>query len=155
MNKSAFTELTALQAFKDWAADEQLAVIALHTTDLKGEAIECAIVGGDGATLYDGRFRTARPIHPAAWRVHGISESDVSAAPVFADEWPRIRDILAERHVIAWAPAFLADSMLRSLGAEVPPQSPEFWALSHSSRSVIDASPTSPASLGGAGASLS
>jgi DNA polymerase-3 subunit epsilon len=53
------------------------------------------------ATFFSSYLRTERPITWAAQRVHGITPADLRGAPALTELWPRLRDALHGRVVVA------------------------------------------------------
>ncbi|MGH7700012.1 MAG: UvrD-helicase domain-containing protein [Gemmatimonadales bacterium] len=95
----------------------------LETTD--NDAATCEIVEIGAASVEDGdivdRFqrlvRPARPIVPAATRVHGYSDGDVRDAPTFAEVWPDFRAFVGKDVLIAHNGQHFDIPVLRRLAA--------------------------------------
>ena len=71
----------------------------LGTTD---EIVEIAVLDSDGTPLLDTLINPTVCIPIAATTIHGISESDLSDAPSFADILPRLLDITHNRIIVTY-----------------------------------------------------
>lgn len=96
------------QRAADWArtvtADEQVVFLDTETTGLNDtdQIIDLAIVDHSGVVLIDTLVNPGRGIPADASAVHGIFESDVVAAPTWAELFPAIHDVLHHRRVIVY-----------------------------------------------------
>ncbi|GGR31281.1 3'-5' exonuclease [Deinococcus ruber] len=117
--------MSVMDPFRRWAALPNLAVLDTETTGLHGEVIELAIVDGSGAVLFDERIRPTCPIEPGAQAIHGITDADLADLPGIAHHWPRLRSILAERHVLIYNRDFDVYRLLHSLHMGVPHWDPQ------------------------------
>lgn len=70
------------------------------------QIVELSIVHESGFIAFDSLINPSRPIPSNASRVHGITDEMVSAAPVFSDVWPSIRDILCDNQVVIYNASF-------------------------------------------------
>ena len=77
-------------------------VVDTETTDLNGVVIELAIINLYGEVLYKSLFKPLEPISPKARAVHGISDDMLTDAPAFADEMPRIYEVLSVAPIICF-----------------------------------------------------
>ncbi len=71
----------------------------LGSTD---EIVEIAVLDSDGTPLLDTLIKPTVSISIAASTIHGISESDLSNAPSFADMLPRLLDITHNRIIVTY-----------------------------------------------------
>ncbi len=99
----------ATQRAQQALANPQTVILDTETTDLDGYSVQIAIIGVDGATLFDSLVNPLAPIAPEAVDIHGLTAELLTAAPVFADIEPQLRDILTGRPVWAYNADFDAD----------------------------------------------
>ena len=107
---------------EEWArevlADPRTAVLDTETTGLHGYMCEVAVWAKDGP-LFDSLVNPLAPVEAGARRVHSITDEELAGAPVFADVWPDLEALLAERRVIIWNAEFdigVINRELRRLG---------------------------------------
>jgi DNA polymerase III subunit epsilon len=84
--------------------DPHVVFLDTETTGLDGESevIEIAIVDRSGTVLVDSLVRPSGPIPEAATLIHGISDSDVAAAPTWLDMVPRVANVCDGRTVVVY-----------------------------------------------------
>jgi len=72
-----------------------------ETTGLKdsAEIVEISIIDYDGAVLLDTLVKPNRSIPSDVIRVHGITDEMVAGAPNWMLVWPKVEEILRDRHV--------------------------------------------------------
>lgn len=93
-------------------------------TGATAEAIEVAVVAGDGDLVFATLLKPRHPIPPATIAVHGITDADVAAAPTLPEVYPALRDAIAGRVVVVYNAPFdrrLIEQTCRFHGAEPPP----------------------------------
>ncbi len=73
-----------------------------ETNGLHDPIIEICVLDHDGVILFETLVNPGEPIEPEATAVHGITDATVKDAPAFADIWPRLRAVLANRHVVIY-----------------------------------------------------
>ncbi|MBR2885011.1 MAG: helix-turn-helix domain-containing protein [Clostridia bacterium] len=85
-----------------------IVVLDTETTGLEDddEVIELGIVDKKGRVLYNSRFKNQKAIHWAAAKANKIKKSDLENAPLFKDEWPKIKSILAGKRIMAFNTEF-------------------------------------------------
>lgn len=88
-----------------WLAENPV-FVDVETTGLDGEVIEIGIVDNLGEILLNQRVRPMETIHPAAQAVHGITERDLVAEPMWPDIVGQVRSLLIDRPVIAYNAPF-------------------------------------------------
>ncbi len=107
--------------FPQWCASFQLTndwvVLDTETTGLFGEVLELAIIDHKGQTLYNGLIKPTCAIEEGASAVHGLTMEKLAFAPSWAQEWPRIRDILAGHEIVTYNARFDMDRILDSCKA--------------------------------------
>jgi DNA polymerase-3 subunit epsilon len=91
----------AIYTARQWVS-QPIVYLDTETTGLdeRSEVIEIAILGNDGALLYESFVCPRGRISPAANNVHGISLAQVIDAPAWLDVWAQIQPIL-ETHLVA------------------------------------------------------
>jgi len=96
-------KLRAIKTAQQWLSQEPL-YLDTETTGLddRAEICDIAVVDHTGNVLLDTLVRPKRPIPAAATTVHGISNSDVAAAPTFADILPKLHRLVDGRLVIIY-----------------------------------------------------
>ncbi len=79
-------------------------VLDTETTGLGAadQIVEIAIVDQTGAARMHQRIKPSIPIPPAAYRIHGISDLDVAAAPTFRQIYIKLSVLLAGQIVVAY-----------------------------------------------------
>lgn len=79
-----------------------------ETTGLGNEAeiIDLAVVDSSGAVLIDTLIAPVRPIPAETTRVHGIVDNDVRNAPVWAEVYPLVAELLRGRPIVVYNAAF-------------------------------------------------
>ncbi len=82
--------------------DQAAIILDTETTGFGGVAIEIAIINMAGEVLLNTLIKNLEPIELGAQEVHGLSETDLTTAPTWAETWPRIEEIFnqAKRLVI-------------------------------------------------------
>lgn len=106
-DKETAARLREVEEVTSWArkvlADPATVVLDTETTGL-GSAfmVEVAVLAVDGAVMLDTRVNPGVPIPDEAIEIHGISDADVRDCPTFADLWPRLRDLLADRRIVIY-----------------------------------------------------
>lgn len=95
-----------------WAAgclaDERTVYLDTETTGLYEGSwiVEIAILDYQGRELVNTLVNPQDEIPDAAARIHGITDADVSDAPVFADIWPDIEKAVEGKRVVIYNAAF-------------------------------------------------
>lgn len=92
---------------QSWArevlADPLTVVFDTETTRLYGAIVEASVVDRDRRVMFSSRVDPREPIWPQATAVHGIRDQDVAGvADPFAAVWPRLREALEGRRIIAY-----------------------------------------------------
>jgi DNA polymerase-3 subunit epsilon len=91
----------------DWARrmlQSDALILDTETTGLGSDAeiVQIAIIDMAGRTILDCLVQPIGAIPLAASNIHGITADRVQVAPLWADLWPAIRSILAERTVVIY-----------------------------------------------------
>lgn len=88
--------------------NRNIVVLDTETTGLEDddEVIELGIIDKKGQVLYNSRFKNQKAIHWAAAKVNKIKKSDLENAPLFKDEWAKIKSILAGKRILAFNTEF-------------------------------------------------
>jgi DNA polymerase III epsilon subunit-like protein len=101
-----------------WAAevlaDPKTVVLDTETTGLYGYACEVSVFDGD-KFLLDTLVNPQAHVEDGARKVHGITDEELSSAPVFGDVWPDLVDILTTRRVIVYNAKFDSGVIRREL----------------------------------------
>lgn len=75
--------------------------------DTYDEVLQIGLVNGNGTVLIDNQLiKPTCRINPQAESVHRISQAQVDSAPSFADFFPKLQTIIAERKVIIYNASF-------------------------------------------------
>jgi DNA polymerase-3 subunit epsilon len=74
--------------------------------DASAEIIEVSLIDFDGRPLFESLVRPARPIPPDATRIHGLSDSDVLAAPAWPQVWAGLAPLVHGQTVATYNAAF-------------------------------------------------
>lgn len=85
---------------------DRYVIIDSETTGFHGECVDIAIVGIDGTVFFNKLLRPKCPIEEGAMAIHGITESMVSRARTFREEWPAIERAIKGRTIIAYNAQF-------------------------------------------------
>jgi DNA polymerase III epsilon subunit-like protein len=95
-------------------------ILDTETTGLGegAEIVEIAIVDAADTFQYSALLKPSSPIPQAASNVHGITDQMVERAPLAADLWPIVREIIKGHHLLAYNSAFDAQMMQQTFGAE-------------------------------------
>jgi DNA polymerase-3 subunit epsilon len=98
----------AVQWAQSMLADDMAVILDVETTGLDehAEIVQVGILTTRGKVLLDALLRPARPIPQNATLIHGISDTDVALATTFNGLHSLLRDLLAERTIIAYNAAF-------------------------------------------------
>lgn len=92
------------QAASEWAADmlqrPDVIILDSETTDFRGELVELSMIDLEGNTLYDQQFSPLLPIHPGAFKVHGLSAEKLAGKPAFETEYGVVKAILEAASVV-------------------------------------------------------
>ena len=115
------------QALEKWDCDEREAVdtwrsiewarnilerpdvvyLDTETTGLEGAyLVEIAILSRYGSTMLDTLIRPPIPCESGAEKVHGITKEMLQDAPSFPEIYPRLQEILSNRHVVIYNSKF-------------------------------------------------
>lgn len=94
---------------------EDFVILDYETTDIEGEPIQIALVDGRGRRLINQLVRPSLPIHPKAQAIHGISIDDVRDKPTFVDLYPRLKQLLQNRVVVAYNAEYERKTTARTL----------------------------------------
>ncbi|EFH79611.1 3'-5' exonuclease [Ktedonobacter racemifer] len=62
--------------------------------DSEDQIIQWAVCNQEGQLLGSGYIKPTVPISEGAFEIHGITEAQLANAPLFAESWPTIRDLL-------------------------------------------------------------
>lgn len=95
-----------------WAADlaghPDTVYLDTETTGLgyEDEVVDIAVVGAGGEVLLDTLVRPLRPIPAVASAIHGLTDSDVAAAPSWDLIYPRLRECVCDRVVVVYNAEF-------------------------------------------------
>ena len=81
-------------------------VLDTETTGLPGEIVDLAIIDSRGEVVFDSLLRPMIRIPEEATRVHGITDEDVSDAPLFPEKWPEIQSLLVNKRIITYNAKF-------------------------------------------------
>ena len=82
-------------------------ILDTETTDLDGYLVEVAVIdAATGETLLDTLVNPGVPISWEARMVHGISDTEVAAAPPLAEVLPQLLEVTAGRTVLAYNAPF-------------------------------------------------
>lgn len=74
-----------------------------ETTDIKdAEIVQVGVLDAQGETLLQTLVKPAKPIHPKAMQVHGITPQMVAEAPPFESIYVTLSSALAGRPVVAY-----------------------------------------------------
>ena len=91
-----------------WARDfmrrDDWVLLDTETTglDSTAEIIDLAVLDRHGTVLLDTLLRPQGPIPPVVSRVHGLYDQHVRSAPTFPTIWPRLRELLDGRTLVAY-----------------------------------------------------
>ncbi len=107
-------------------ADPATLFLDTETTGLGAEAeiIDLAVIDVRGNAVIDTLIAPSRPIPPETTRVHGLVDADVAGAPVWADVYPVLAQLLSRHPVVVYNAAFdrrMIGNCCASLGLEPPP----------------------------------
>ena len=107
------------------AADPRVVYVDTETTGCGAadEVIELAVVGNDGAVLFETLLRPRRPIPPAVIAVHGITDAEVAGAPTLPEVQAAVMAALAGRLVVVYNAPFdrrMIEQSCRLYGADPP-----------------------------------
>lgn len=74
-----------------------------ETTGLENddEVVELGIIDARGNELYSCTFRPEKAVNPEAAKVSGLTNEKLADSPLFRDEWPKIKAVIADHPVIA------------------------------------------------------
>jgi DNA polymerase III epsilon subunit-like protein len=110
--------MSARSLYATWAAevlaDPKTVVLDTETTGLYGYACEVAVFDGE-KFLLDTLVNPQAPVEAGARKVHGITDEELSTAPVFGDVWPELVNILMTRRVIVYNAKFDSGAIRREL----------------------------------------
>jgi DNA polymerase-3 subunit epsilon len=89
-------------------ADPATVFLDTETTglDARAEIVDIAVIDAEGRVLLDTLVRPRRSIPAAASRIHGLSDTDVAAAPGWIVVYERLLPILARRRVVIYNAAY-------------------------------------------------
>ena len=143
---SATTAEAATASARRWAqsviTNARVIYLDTETTGLDdmAEIIEIAIVDGSGRTLIDSFVRPNRAIPPDATRIHGITNADVAAAPMWGDLWPQVSELLAVHSVVVYNASFdyrMVCQMNRAVALASPPDDWQCAMLQYSNFAAV------------------
>ncbi len=108
------------------ASDPRSVYVDTETTGCGAgdEVIELAVVGNDGAVLFETLLRPRRPIPAAVVAVHGITDAHVAGAPTLPDVQAALIAALSGRLVVVYNAPFdrrMIEQTCRLYGAPPPP----------------------------------
>lgn len=88
---------------KEDLPNDNFVILDTETTGLSSndEVVELSILDNKGNEIYHSLFNPENPISYTAANVTHISMAEVSWAPKFGDEWPKIKEIIGDRYIIA------------------------------------------------------
>jgi len=102
----------------EWArgvlADSKTVVLDTETTGLYGYVCEISVWDGK-EFLLDTLVNPEAPVEDGARKVHGITDEELSTAPVFGNVWPDLVGILMTRRVIVYNAKFDSGVIRREL----------------------------------------
>lgn len=100
--QAADREAASREARK-WLSAADTVILDTETTDLDGYLVQIAIIRAiDGTVLLDTLVNPQHPISDGAHQIHGLSESDLVNAPVFADIADHLFSILSGKFVVVY-----------------------------------------------------
>ncbi len=115
-----------LDAFKTMAQDGNYVVLDTETTGLeRGEIVQIAIVGADGAVLLDTLVKPVNAIPQEVTAIHGITDEDVADAPTWAEVTLDVQRILTGRNVVIYNAVY--DRKMMHQSAEAAGSPPIVW----------------------------
>lgn len=108
------SRIRARERFAELAGQDDWLVLDTETTGLghDDEVISLAVVSARGELLFHSLVRPTQRIHPKASAVNGITDEMVKDAAAFTDIYPRLAEVLAGRHILAYNAGF-DERMLR------------------------------------------
>ena len=105
-------------SFEDWCRSfrqrEDWLILDTETTGLKGQVIDIAIVDHTGATVYDQLIRPTCAVEAGAAAVHRITEAMLQNAPTWAEEYPKIEEIIKGKEIMTYNARFDMDRIMQS-----------------------------------------
>jgi DNA polymerase III epsilon subunit-like protein len=88
-------------------ADPMTVILDTETTGLDGYVCEIAVASVKGDFLLDTLVNPLVPVEPGAFKIHGLTEAELSAAPAFDVIWPALATILLDhRRVVVYNAKF-------------------------------------------------
>jgi len=121
-------------------------VLDTETTGLNrfrpDQAVEIAVVGSNGETLFDSLVRPTIGMDAGAARVHGITDEMLASAPSFADVAEELTAVLQGKEIFIYNAGYdvpILDNTASAAGVVLPPLSAtclmlayaEFWGRVH------------------------
>jgi len=98
--------IEAIRQARQWLADPKVVLIDVETTGWDGVVIEACVANCQGDILLEQRWYPLLPIEDGAFRVHGISLTDLMKEPHFRDSYIPLRDLLIGHTVVAYNKKF-------------------------------------------------
>jgi DNA polymerase-3 subunit epsilon len=101
-------ELDRKTEVRKWAYNllkQDFVVLDTETSDFLdrgGEIIQLGIIDKFGKTLYKGNFKPKGKISPGASKIHGLTEDQLKDSPTWAEEFPKIAELLKGKLIIAY-----------------------------------------------------
>lgn len=84
-------------------------IIDTETTGLNPKhcrVVEITVLDGEGNLLFDSLVNPALAIPQEVSKIHGISDAHVSASPAIFELWPKFKEAVAGRRLIAYNSAY-------------------------------------------------
>lgn len=117
---------------------ERSVLLDTETTTLFGSVCEIAIISPNGDVLLDTLVNPGGPISPAAQAVHGLRDADVADAPPWSQILPRLTEVVAGRHLVAYNAPYDQAVITSMSGASHPLSHPSRWRCAMRARSVLE-----------------
>lgn len=104
---------------------EKFIILDTETTGLgkNDEIIEISIIDLEGKVLLDTFVKPRVPISKAAFNIHGISEEKVKLADTWDIIWPKVKNIVSNKRIIAYNSQFdirMINQSCKSNGIDIP-----------------------------------
>lgn len=97
-----------------WMPANNFVVANVQTNRMHGEAVEIVLLNARGQTLLDRLVRPPLAIEPDTQAYHGITNEMVKTAPPFPLLFPKVRNILRGKVVLAYGAQYASAALERS-----------------------------------------